>query len=135
MAKNYFCPRCLERIAEESVVYRTRTGEQTEKPRLVYERGPREWSRAIWAGDPSPLYQVNPKVQADHYARGVHAMCPHGHRMPPKAFDIPSLVVGLVGETSAGKTVYLGTLLEQLDRGRLLPRPGRRDEPTALQLG
>ena len=41
--------------------------------------------------------------------------------MPPKAFDIPSLVVGLVGETSAGKTVYLGTLLEQLDRGRLLP--------------
>ena len=121
MAKSYFCPRCLERIAEESVVYRTRTGEQTEKPRLVYERGPREWSRAIWAGDPSPLYQVNPKVQADHYARGVHALCPHGHRMPPKAFDIPSLVVGLVGETSAGKTVYLGTLLEQLDRGRLLP--------------
>ena len=121
MAKSYFCPRCLERIAEESVVYRTRTGEQTERPRLVYERGPREWSRAIWAGDPSPLYQVNPKVQADHYARGVHALCPHGHRMPPKAFDIPSLVVGLVGETSAGKTVYLGTLLEQLDRGRLLP--------------
>jgi hypothetical protein len=121
VAKGYFCPRCLERIAEESVVYRTRTGEQTEKPRLVYERGPREWSRAIWAGDPSPLYQVNPKVQADHYARGVHALCPHGHRMPPKAFDIPSLVVGLVGETSAGKTVYLGTLLEQLDRGRLLP--------------
>ena len=121
MAKSYFCPRCLERIAEESVVYRTRTGEQTEKPRLVYERGPREWSRAIWHGDPSPLYQVNPKVQADHYARGVHALCPHGHRMPPKAFDIPSLVVGLVGETSAGKTVYLGTLLEQLDRGRLLP--------------
>ena len=121
MAKSYFCPRCLERIAEESVVYRTRTGEQTEKPRLVYERGPREWSRAIWAGDPGPLYQVNPKVQADRYARGVHALCPHGHRMPPKAFDIPSLVVGLVGETSAGKTVYLGTLLEQLDRGRLLP--------------
>ena len=57
MAKGYFCPRCLERIAEESVVYRTRTGEQTEKPRLVYERGPREWSRAIWHGDPSPLYQ------------------------------------------------------------------------------
>ena len=121
MAKSYFCPRCLERIAEESVVYRTRTGEQTEKPRLVYERGPREWSRAIWHGDPSPLYQVNPKVQADRYARGVHALCPHGHRMPPRAFDIPSLVVGLVGETSAGKTVYLGTLLEQLDRGRLLP--------------
>ena len=121
MARSYFCPRCLERIAEESVVYRTRTGEQTEKPRLVYERGPREWSRAIWHGDPSPLYQVNPKVQADRYARGVHALCPHGHRMPPRAFDIPSLVVGLVGETSAGKTVYLGTLLEQLDRGRLLP--------------
>jgi Double-GTPase 2 len=121
VAKGYFCPRCLERIAEESVVYRTRTGEQTEKPRLVYERGPREWSRAIWHGDPSPLYQVNPKVQADRYARGVHALCPHGHRIPPRAFDIPSLVVGLVGETSAGKTVYLGTLLEQLDRGRLLP--------------
>jgi hypothetical protein len=121
VAKSYFCPRCLERIAEESVVYRTRTGEQTERPRLVYERGPREWSRAIWAGDPSPLYQVNPKVQADRYARGVHALCPHGHRIPPRAFDIPSLVVGLVGETSAGKTVYLGTLLEQLDRGRLLP--------------
>ena len=51
----------------------------------------------------------------------MYALCPRGHRMPDHAFDLPSIVVGLVGESASGKTVYLGTLLEQLDRGRLLP--------------
>lgn len=121
MAREFFCPRCLERFGEESVRYRTRYGEEAAEPRLAYERGIVDWVRAIWAGDPAPIHRVNPRDLADRDARGVHAQCPHGHRMPAGAFDIPSIVVGLVGETSAGKTVYLGTLLEQLDRGRLLP--------------
>ncbi|MBA8793686.1 hypothetical protein FHX74_001291 [Friedmanniella endophytica] len=121
MARDYFCPRCLERITEDAVVYRTHDGEQVERPETVYQRGFRAWADAVWRGDPAPLYQVDPKVQAEQHARGVHLVCPRGHRIPRQAFRIPSVVVGLIGETSAGKTVYLGTLLEQLDRGRLLP--------------
>jgi hypothetical protein len=75
----------------------------------------------VWAGSPDPIHRVNPQQQAERDALGVHAQCPNGHPVPAHAFDIASLVVGLVGEAFSGKTVYLATLLEQLDRGRLLP--------------
>ena len=121
MAREYFCPRCLDQVTEESVQYRDRNGAAAAKPQLAYERGLAQWTKAIWLGDPKPLYQIDPQAKADSFERGVYALCPRGHRMPDHAFDLPSIVVGLVGESASGKTVYLGTLLEQLDRGRLLP--------------
>lgn len=121
MARTYFCPRCLDRVTPESLLYRTGRGEPAERPRPTYERGVLDWVRAVWAGSPEPLYREDPQQRAERDALGVHAQCPRGHPVPAHAFDIPSLVVGLVGEGSSGKTVYLGTLLEQLDRGRLLP--------------
>ena len=121
MPRTFFCPRCLDSITPEQVQYRTREGEAAARPRIAYDRTPRDWARAIWDGDPGAIHKVNPRTVAQLHATGVHAQCPKGHRLPDKAFDIPSVIIGLVGEPSAGKTVFLGTLLEQLDRGRLLP--------------
>lgn len=121
MARTYFCPRCLERITEEQVQYHDRHGNAVDKPRLAYARGGREWLEAFWRGAPEPLYRIDPRARADTFARGVTARCPQGHRIPEHAFDVDSIVIAMVGESAAGKTVYLGTLLEHLDRGRLLP--------------
>lgn len=121
MARTYFCPRCLNTVNPQDVQYRTRRGEPAEKPRLEYDRGVREWVQAVWTGDPDPIHRVHPQQRAARDEHGIHAQCPQDHPIPARAFSIPSLVVGLVGEPSSGKTVYLGTLLEQLDRGRLLP--------------
>jgi hypothetical protein len=121
VARTYFCPRCLRNIRTEEVLYRTRTGQPAEKPQDEYDRGFREWAQALWRGDPDPIQRIHPQQRAERDQHGIHAQCPEGHRIPSRAFDVPSMVVGLVGEPSSGKTVYLGTLLEQLDRGRLLP--------------
>lgn len=121
MARTYFCPRCLDTVGVEHVLYRTRNGEPADKPREEYDRGFREWVQAVWQGDPEPIHRIHPQRRAERDHHGIHAQCGRGHRIPLRAFDVPSMVVGLVGEPSSGKTVYLGTLLEQLDRGRLLP--------------
>ena len=121
MARTYFCPRCLQRIGEDEVRYQDRRGTATEKPKLTYARSWRDWTSALWQGAPEPIYRIDAQARADSFELGVVGRCPRGHRVPEHAFDVPSIVIAMVGESAAGKTVYLGTLLEHLDRGRLLP--------------
>ena len=119
MARAYFCPRCLDRVTEESVRYADGYGNDAKKPDVAYQRDAGSWLRAVWRGVPDALYQTDPKVRARAMGMGVHARCPEGHRVPQFAFDVPTVVLAMVGEGASGKTVYLGTLLEQLGRRRL----------------
>jgi hypothetical protein len=121
MARSFFCPRCLDRVTAKDVTYRNRAGEVVARSSSPYDRGARHWLSAVWQGQPDPLYAVDLRSRAAHDADEVHPVCADGHRIPESAFELDSVVVGLVGEVSAGKTVYLGTLLDELSRGRLMP--------------
>ncbi|GAA2104176.1 hypothetical protein GCM10009841_21870 [Microlunatus panaciterrae] len=121
MARTYFCPNCLAKINQEQVRYRTRNGEETAQPVIVYDRGPAEWAKAIWTGDPRHIHQKDRAALAERFRQGIHGECPNGHVVPDDAFGVRSVAIGLVGEAAAGKSVFLASLLDLLERGRLMP--------------
>lgn len=121
MAETYVCARCLTRFTEAEIRYRDRAGATVEPPRLREVARVRDYARAAWLGDPAPLDTTLASAVARMHAQGIHAVCPQGHRIPQAIFDRPTLVVALIGEQSAGKSVYLATLIEEIvQKGRLV---------------
>ena len=119
------CPRCLVEVDPGNLAHRDADGNDAQAPSPP-PIGAGRWARAIVRGDPDPLHSVDLLGQIDYDAAAVRAVCPEGHDLPHSLFDRPTIKVALVGLSSSGKSVYLGTLIEQLVFSARLHHAGLR---------
>lgn len=113
------CPRCLCVVNPSALQYQDREGALVGAP-VTPRPSAGQWVRAISYGDPDRLYKADLGRAIADDERGVRGVCPNGHDLPAELYDHPTIKIALVGLASSGKTVFLGTLLDELvEKGRL----------------
>ncbi len=121
------CPRCLRSLRRSDVFFADRSGDRIASPSRFRPANVQKWAIAIATGDDSVLLRRGRLELAEMYAKGLSAHCPGNdgqgsHPIPEQIFHEPTLVVGLVGPPSSGKTVYLACLIDALTNKNLLSR-------------